>query len=554
MNLNFTKTLVVACGLTLAVSTLVGSAWARGSGGGGGRSSGGMGHYSSSQHISNNFARTTPTNFAQHNFTQNFNSVNRNNNVNRVNNFTKFNTTKNFSSIGKFKNGLNSKNFQFQKLSKNGSKGPFWKKYGSWGKFWGPWGYNFGWGWGCWDSPFCYGWCEYEPIPVVAYYNPYCDCAGSVVDGVDYSTPIANLPTNSVPGNDTDAFAAAREAFGQGDFDTALKAISVAVLQQPHNQDVHQFHSLVLFAKRDYCKSAAVAHAVLEEGPGWTWDALQTCYASPEIYTEQLRGLEHFVGQNPSNANVRFLLGYHYLMLNHGEAAQRQLGQVVELESKDKLAANILTGLKSEATARTEIAKTETTKTAPTKTAPSKTDLVIVPTKADSATIAPAKAEIAKSEVTKPEITKAEKTKSEVEKSEVAKSEPVKTELATSETTSDSEDDATDSTVSTTSPVKEQLALAVDAVPLSGTWKATPAKGVQIELTLRTDKTFTWKFTANGKTQNFSGKYELGDKSLVLTREDGESMDGSFERHGNAGFKFRMKDAEADDPGLNFSR
>ena len=41
-------------------------------------------------------------------------------------------------------------------------------------------------------------------------------------------------------------------------------------------------------------------------------------------------------------------------------------------------------------------------------------------------------------------------------------------------------------------------------------WKATPAKGVQIELTLRDDKTFTWKFTANGKTQNFAGKYKCG--------------------------------------------
>jgi phenylpyruvate tautomerase PptA (4-oxalocrotonate tautomerase family) len=297
--------------------------------------------------------------------------------------------------------------------------------------------------------------------------------------------------------------------------DTALKAISVAVRQAPHNQDVHQFHSLVLFAMRDYCKSAAVAHAVLEEGPGWTWDALQTCYASPEVYTEQLRQLEHFVGEHPSNANVRFLLGYHYLMLNHGEAAERQLGQAVELESKDKLAANILTGLKSDATAKTEPAKTELTKSDSAKIEPTK----IVPTKTD-----------------------------------LVKSETAKTETAKSDTKAELVAETTDSTLSTAGPVNEQLAVAVDAVPLSGTWKASPAKGVQIDLTLRPDKTFTWKFTTNGKSQNFSGKYELGDKSLVLTREDGESMDGSFERHGNAGFKFRMKDAEADDPGLDFSR
>jgi hypothetical protein len=274
-----------------------------------------------------------------------------------------------------------------------------------------------------------------------------------------------------------------------------------------------------------------VAHAVLEEGPGWTWDALQTCYASPETYTEQLRQLEHFVGEHPANANVRFLLGYHYLMLNHGAAAERQLGQAVELESKDKLAANILNGLKTEATTKKEPVKTELTKSdsvtiQQTKTVPTKTDLA----KSETAAI------------------------TQTAKSDIAKSDTAKSDVANSETKTESAVDTTDSTPSTNGPVNEQLAVAVDAVPLSGTWKASPAKGVQIELALRADKTFTWKFTTNGKTQNFSGKYELGDKSLVLTRDDGESMDGTFERHGNAGFKFRMKDAEADDPGLNFSR
>jgi len=540
MSLNSTKTLAVACGWALLVSTLGGSALARGSSGG--RSSGGSSFSSNRVQTSNNFIRTTPTNY-----TQNFNSVNHNNSVNRFNNvnhisnFSKVNTTSNFSKIGNFKKSLNGKKSPFQKFTKKGFKGPFWKKYCGWGKFCGPWGCDFGWGWGCWDSPWCCGWCWYEPLPVVDYYNPYCECSGNVVDGIDYSMPIASLSTNAVEGDGSDAFAAAREAFAQGDLNTALKAISVAVLQTPHDQDVHQFHSLVLFAMRDYCKSAAVAHAVLEEGPGWTWDALQTCYASPEIYTDQLRQLEHFVGEHPSNANVRFLLGYHYLMLNHGEAAQRQLGQAVELESKDKLAANILSGLKSDATTKKEPVKTELTKSDSAKIEPAKTDLAKSETAAMTQT---AKSDIAKSDI----------AKSDIAKSDIAKSDTAKSDVATSETKTDSAADTTDSTPSTTGPVNEQLAVAVDAVPLSGTWKASPAKGVQIELALRADKTFTWKFTTNGKSQNFSGKYELGDKSLVLTRDDGESMDGTFERHGNAGFKFRMKDAEADDPGLNFSR
>jgi tetratricopeptide (TPR) repeat protein len=468
MSLNITKTLAFACGLALTVSALAGNAFARGAGGG--HSSSGMAHSNGHPmtYNSNNFARTTPNN-----------SMNR---LNHPNNFTRVNTTSHFPNNGNFKNG-GSKN-QFQKLTMkkfSKSKSPFWKKYTGWGKYWGPWGGGFGWGWGCWDSPWCYGWCWYEPIPAVAYYNPYCDCAGSVIDGVDYSVPIASLSPNTVDSNDSDAFAAAREAFSRGDLDAALKAISVAVLQAPHNQDVHQFHSLVLFAMKDYCKSAAVAHAVLEEGPGWTWDTLQTFYASADVYTAQLRQLEHFVSEHPSDANVRYLLGYHYLMLNHADSAQRQLKQVEELEPKDKLAANIVIGMKTATTA----------KPAPV---------------ADKIEPAP----------------------------------------------------------KTTPVVNEQMAEVVNmpvpavdnpsAASLTGTWKATPAKDVRIELTLRDDKTFTWKFTASGKTQDFAGKYELGANSLVLTRKDGESMDGTLERDGNAAFKFRMKDAESDDPGLSFSR
>jgi hypothetical protein len=90
--------------------------------------------------------------------------------------------------------------------------------------------------------------------------------------------------------------------------------------------------------------------------------------------------------------------------------------------------------------------------------------------------------------------------------------------------------------------------------PLTGTFKASPAKDVQIELSLKDDKTFAWKFTANGQSQSFSGKYQIGPNSLLLTRNDGEPMDGTLERTGDNSFKFRMKGAESDDPGLSFSR
>jgi hypothetical protein len=570
MNHNITKTIAVACGVALTVSTLAGISFARG--GSGGHSSSGMSQSSGrSMQPSSNFSRNTPSNF---------------NSVNRTNNFTKTNSN---SHNGNFKNGFVSNKFQkmtMQKFSK--SKSQAWKKYCGWGKFYGPWGWDFGWGWGCWDSPWCYGWCWYEPVAVVAYYNPYCDCAGTVVDGIDYSAPIAKMPQNTVNGDDSDAFAAAREAFAQGDLDVALKTISLAALQSPQNQDIHQFHSLVLFAKGEYCKSATVAHVVLEAGPGWTWNTLQAFYPSPEIYTEQLRRLEHFANEHTSDANVRFLLGYHYLMLNYTDSAQRQLTQLVDIEPRDRLAASILGGINTATaakndTVKNDTAKIETVKIETVKNNTLKNDTVridavrndapktntskIDTSDADnSETDTPPEIDTAKTATVKTDTVKTDTVKLDTSKTETVKRETNKTDNLKNATVEAYEESAVAQPSQNLKPVADEKVGAVVQVPpvpaapttpadsLTGTWKANPTKDVQIEVTLRADKTFTWKFTAQSKAQSFTGKYQADDKSLALTRADGESMEGTLQRDGNSAFKFRMKDAESDDPGLSFSR
>jgi tetratricopeptide (TPR) repeat protein len=372
---------------------------------------------------------------------------------------------------------------------KNYSKYPknqFWKKYAGWGKWKGPWHHGFGWGWGCWFDPWCM-WPWYEVIPVAEYSNVYADCAGVIIDGIDYSVPISQMPADTVSGDDSATYASAREAFFQGDFDAALSAISQACLQAPHNHDMHQFHSLVLFARKEYCKSATVAYAVLEDGPGWTWDALQAFYPSPDLYTNQLRSLEQFVTAYRTEANVRFLLAYHYLMLNHTDVARRQLAQGVELRPADKLGARILAGI-GEA--------------APT-TNPVAVDRGNQPTGGNVAPVPQA---------TNPELTSPDN-------------------------------------------VAPQVADPASASPITGTWKADPEKKVQIELALRDDGRFNWKFTANGRAKNFSGTYKLKDRALTLNRDgDRDAMEGTIEPTGANGFQFRMKDADAGDPGLNFTR
>jgi tetratricopeptide (TPR) repeat protein len=301
-----------------------------------------------------------------------------------------------------------------------------------------------------------------------------------MIDGIDYSVPISQMPADTLTGADSDLYAAGRAAFLRGDLDGALSAISQAIVQMPHNRDLHQFHSLVLFARNDYCRSATVAYAVLEDGPGWTWDYLQALYPAPDIYTGQLRNLEHYVSANPSEANVRFLLGYHYLMLDHADVARRQLTQGVELRPADKLAARILTGI-GEAPTATPVVVDNSRQTAVNRS------------------------------TTNPPVT---------------------------------------------DPINAAPAIVnVAGTSLAGTWKADPEKKVHIELALRDDGRFQWKFATSGRSKEFSGKYKLDGQILALIRDpDGDAMEGTVERTGADGFRFRMKDAEADDPGLKFTR
>jgi tetratricopeptide (TPR) repeat protein len=604
MERNTPKLLMMSCSLAVVVSTLAGSASARGTSGG--HPSGGTSHFGRST-TSSNFVRTT-----------------RVSGVNRVSNFR--------STAGRFV-GTRFRSQRFTTRRIVSSRSPYWRSYGNWGTYWG---LSY--------TPAYYGWAQYQPIPVVAYRNPYCACAGNVVDGVDYSVPINGASANTVDADDSDAFQAARAAYAQGDFNSALKAISIAAQQSPHDQDIHQFHALVLFALGDYCKAATVTHAVLEQGPGWTWDTLHTLYPSPEVYTTQLRRLEHFVSDHPSQADVRLLLGYHYLMLNHSDSAERQLSQVVSLEPKDRLAANILAGMKNSAPAqptpmqqpapvqgpapvqepaavpqtgpmqpipqRRALGRVAGPELAPESLVPEVAGLEkaatnlplagkVQPAMPTPAGLQPQPAPNALKPVpealkpgqpgpvevkpvpyeTEPEQPVADdkdpeppaqaKTVVATKVIEKAGSStkvsptpvPATPTVAETEEETDSPTDEKEPRAVNATPVVAHKELVPEAAkpaasnsPLTGTFKANPAKGVQIEVTLRDDKTFTWKFTTNGKTQSFTGKYVLGASSLVLTREDGESMDGNLERGKDGSFKFRMKDADADDPGLTFLR
>jgi len=315
--------------------------------------------------------------------------------------------------------------------------------------------------------------------------------------GYDYAAPIAE---NSQAPEDDQSFTAARAAFYAGNYNLALLDINQAVQNLPGNADVHQFHALVFFAMGDYDRAAAVAHAVLEGGPGWDWNALQSFYASTDTYTQQLRALEHYVGAHAGDPGSRFELGYQYLMLGHLRAARGQLAQVSALEPRDSLTANLIAGLGKAQTVNSQ-------------------------RRVSSETV-----------VTAAAINQA------------PGSPTAQVRLASANTA------AGTTNVASTATSGQAAAPASGVVSLAGTWKATPAAGATIEATLMPDAHFVWKATQRGQTESFTGTYSRQGDSLVFNRTDGQMMNGVVTMKENNGFQFRLRNTDSNDPGLEFSR
>ena len=340
-----------------------------------------------------------------------------------------------------------------------------------------------GWGWwlgaGYWGfgGPWWYGgfpfW--YDSLADGNYWNPYYDSNPNDYGDYDYGVPLQQVSTSQSPDQDQ-YFTAARTAFYAGNYQEALPDIERATIDMPGNQDVHEFHALVLFALGNYQKAAAVAHDVLNAGPGWDWAILQSFYSSPGTYTEQLRALEKYTGAHDDQAAPRFLLAYQYLMLGHLKSAQRQLQVVVSLQPRDMLSKNILAGLSNAPGIRT-------------------------PSMAGGA---------------------------------------AKNVAANSAKHSDG--------------ASALGAMPVTPQSLGGTWTSRPVPGVTISTTFQPDGHFIWKFTQGDKVQAFSGTYVDQGDNLVLTREDGQKMDGLVTMRAKSDFHFALTNGNANDPGLEFSK
>jgi hypothetical protein len=221
--------------------------------------------------------------------------------------------------------------------------------YGGFGFGRGYFGYPLGWGLGAWGlGSLLYG------SGYLGYNNPYYGGGGGGSFGsysyaqpipVSYGSTSATAATDGT--NPADALLNdAIAAFKQGDYDTALTIVNRAITQYASDSVLHEFRALVLFAKGDYRESAATLHSVLAVGPGWDWTTMSSLYPSIAVYTDQLRALENYVRSHPQDGAARFVLAYHYTTAGHTDAAARQLEQVVQLVSNDRVAADLLRMLK----------------------------------------------------------------------------------------------------------------------------------------------------------------------------------------------------------------
>jgi tetratricopeptide (TPR) repeat protein len=205
------------------------------------------------------------------------------------------------------------------------------------------------------------------------YYNPYY----AETQPVSYVEPVISQPVEPAaqegsglpPGvsqESLDKFDQARAAFLAGDYEKALKLTDEAVAKMPHDAVLHEFRSLVLFALKRYPESAAAIHAVLAVGPGWDAKTLSSLYPDIDVYTKQLRALEAAGTKTPSVADIRFLLGYHYLTCGYPENALDEFRVVTKLYPKDTVAASLIATLAPRDDKATQPPKGDAPKAVPT--------------------------------------------------------------------------------------------------------------------------------------------------------------------------------------------
>ena len=192
-----------------------------------------------------------------------------------------------------------------------------------------------------------------------SFMNPYYMPATTVVQPstvvvqpmvYDYSRPLdlsSPPPPQATIDQSVGNLDSARASFRAGDYPQALRLADEAIKQTPNDPMLHQFRAICLFAMGKYDEAAAPMYAVLSTGPGWDWTTLAGLYPDTDVYAGQLRALEAYCRSQPQAASARFLLAALYMTQGSNDAAAAMLEQVVALQPRDTLSAQLLSTLKA---------------------------------------------------------------------------------------------------------------------------------------------------------------------------------------------------------------
>jgi tetratricopeptide (TPR) repeat protein len=103
-------------------------------------------------------------------------------------------------------------------------------------------------------------------------------------------------------------------------------------------------------------------------------------------------------------------------------------------------------------------------------------------------------------------------------------------------------------------PAPEDTSMAPARDSLVGSWIARRAgDNAPIRLTLTADNKFSWTFSQQERITNLEGTFSYDGGVLFLEQKDGAAMMGKLTARAN-GFNFKMVNAPANDPGLEFIR
>jgi hypothetical protein len=259
---------------------------------------------------------------------------------------------------------------------------------------------------------------------------------------------------------------------------------------------------MCLFALKRFDEAAAVDYAVLTAGPGWNWSTMVGLYPGVDTYTDQLRALEAYARANPNSTSAHFLLAYHYMVQGHQEAAAAQFAAVVQLQPNESLSAQFVKALSK----ASEPAPTAMTAAAPGSqpaSAPAQAVAVAAATpNAPAAAPAPGQGG--------------------------GQAAPVE--------------------------AAEQAVPPPPPAQMAGTWKAQPAQGVSITLTLQEGGDYAWEVDSNGQKQTISGKAGFKDSELALFQQEGPPLVGKVTQSEASNFTFVPTGAGDKAPGLKFTK